>query len=553
MADPSQRQLAVFGSVNVDFSGLASHLAKAGETLRGMRYRIGCRDQVTERAGAAARVQVFAHWLDRAGMAAVAPMLRTGLSAPGVWQDHLVRILTRAAPTRIAAFAVAAMLLAAPAVAQQASSPGVTPSLEASTPKVAPPDPTADNHLFGDWGGMRSYLNNLGIDFNLDYVTETAGNVTGGLRKGVDYADQFGFQLDIDWEKLAGITGFSTHLNIVHRDGRNLSSDYIGDNVIQAQEIYGAGFGTALRDVWLYGEEKAFNDRLDFVFGRVFPGMDFAASPLYCHFMTLTICGHPRALTQEQGFIDWPLSTWGGRLKARPTTDTYVMFGVYASEPFPAGGPTGWNWSTNVVTGAYYAMELGWEPVFGPSQLSGHYKIGFAYDTSAFPDNLADTNGQPFVLTGLPPRMQHGRGQFWVTFDQMLLRTGPGPNEGLTVLAAYAHDDGDNSLYQHFVWAGLLYSGFWRDRPHDQIGLGITYYKIAPSLTQTETLEQEFDLAPTYAYGVQTHATVFELNYQLPVYRGVTLQPEMEYFLRPGGVSRVPSAFVLGLKTHVVF
>jgi porin len=443
--------------------------------------------------------------------------------------------------------------LAMPAAAQEPGGPGIEPSLQESQPKVPIPPPAPEEHLFGDWGGVRTYLGDLGINLNLDYTTESAGNVTGGLRQGVDYADQIGLQLDVDWDKIAGLTGFSTHLNIVHRSGRNLSSDYIGDNVIQAQEIYGAGFGTALRDVWLYGEQKAFNHHFDLVFGRVFPGMDFAASPLYCNFMTLTICGHPRALTQEQGFIDWPLSTWGGRLRVRPTDETYAMLGIYASEPFPAGGPTGWDWSTNHVTGAYYATEIGWEPVFGAAQLPGHYKIGFAFDTSSFPDNLVDNDGNPFVLSGLPPRMQHGRGQFWVAFDQMLMRTGPAQNDGLTVLAAYAHDDADNSLYQHFVWAGLLYSGFWQERPHDQIGLAFTYYKLAPSLTQTETLEQEFDLAPTYQYGVQTHGMVFEANYQFPVNRGVTLQPEMEYFLRPGGVDKVPSAFVLGLKTHVLF
>ena len=49
-----------------------------------------------------------------------------------------------------------------------------------------------------------------------------------------------------------------------------------------------------------------------------FPGMDFAASPLYCNFMTLTICGHPHALTAEQAFIDWPQNTWGGRVRVRP-------------------------------------------------------------------------------------------------------------------------------------------------------------------------------------------------------------------------------------------
>jgi porin len=448
---------------------------------------------------------------------------------------------------------VALAPLASPVGAQEPGGPGVEPSLQESLPKVPLPAPPLQEHLFGDWGGVRTYLGDLGINISADYTTESAGNVTGGKRQGVDYADQIGVQIDMDWEKIAGLTGFSTHLNVVHRSGRNLSSDDIGDNVIQAQEIYGAGFGTAIRDVWLYAEQKALNGHFDLVVGRTFPGMDFAASPLYCYFMTLTICGHPRALTAEQGFIDWPLSTWGGRLRVRPTDDVYLMFGAYASEPFPGGGPTGWDWSTNHVTGAYYAGEMGWEPVFGASQLPGHYKFGIAYDTSSFADNLVDSNGNPFVLSGLSPSMKHGRTQFWITFDQMLMRTGPTLNEGLTVLGAYAHDDPDNSLYEHFAWLGLLYSGFWRDRPQDQIGVGITYYKISPRLTQTETLEQQFDLTPTYQYGVQKHAMVFEVNYNLPVYRGIELQPELEYFLRPGGVSSVPSAFALGLKTHVTF
>jgi porin len=434
---------------------------------------------------------------------------------------------------------------------QEPGGAGIASSTQQALPKIPEPQPAAPEHLLGDWGGVRTYLRNLGINLDVDYTTESAGNPSGGLRQGVDYAHQIGVQFDVDWDKLAGIPGFSTHLAMVNRAGRNLSSDRIGDNVIQAQEIFGAGFDMLVHDVWFYGEEKLFDGRADAVFGRVFPGMDFAASPLYCNFMTLTICGHPRALTAEQGFIDWPQNTWGGRLRVRPTPDTYVMAGVYASQPFPGGGRSGFDWSSNHVTGAYYAAELAWEPMFGRDQLPGHYKIGVGYDTSDFDNNYADVNGNAFVLTGLPPRKRHGRTQAWVTFDQMLVRTGPALNDGLTMLGAYAHDSSENSLYEHFLWGGLLYSGFWKQRPHDQIGLGVTYYKVAPSLTHTESLEQEFGLAPTYVYGVQTHAMVFEANYNIAVYRGVYVQPELEYFLRPGGVSSVPSAFVIGLKTHI--
>ena len=90
-------------------------------------------------------------------------------------------------------------------------------------------------------------------------------------------------------------------------------------------------------------------------------------------------------------------------------------------------------------------------------------------------------------------------------------------------------------------------------RPDDQIGLAFTYYKVSPRLNRTESLEQAFGLPPTYQYGVQDHAMVLEANYNITVYPGVQLQPEFEYFMRPGGVSSVSDAVVLGLKTHVLF
>ena len=93
----------------------------------------------------------------------------------------------------------------------------------------------------------------------------------------------------------------------------------------------------------------------------------------------------------------------------RTTAETYVMGGVYASQSFPDGGRSGFDWSTNKITGAFYAAELGWEPVFGRDQLPGHYKVGVGFDTSNFPNEFSDINGKAFVLTGLPPATSHTR------------------------------------------------------------------------------------------------------------------------------------------------
>jgi porin len=425
------------------------------------------------------------------------------------------------------------------------------PNAPPRKPVPAPPSPP---HLFGDWGGARSTLGDLGIDLQLDNTTETAWNVSGGRRRGADFAYQIGLQADIDWEKLARVSGFSTHTIFVNRGGRNTSADYIGDNVIQAQEIFGAGFGKAAKLVYFYGEEKLWNGRADLAAGRLAIGADFAASPLYCNFMTLTICGHPRALTSNQGFTDWPTASWGGRIRVRPTADTYIMAGVYDSEPFPAGGPCGWDWSTRHSTGETVPAEVAWEPTFGAARLPGHYKLGIAYDNSRFPDKFFDATGAPFVTSGATARRDHGRTSVWVTADQMLMRNGPGENDGLFLLAAYAHNSPDTSLFEHFVWAGLLDRGFWVARPQDQFGFAITYYKVSSRLTATEELQQDRGLPFSGgAFGVQSDAFVLEANYALPIYRGVDVQPEIEYFIRPGAQKAVPNALVLGVKTHVLF
>jgi carbohydrate-selective porin OprB len=64
--------------------------------------------------------------------------------------------------------------------------------------------------VFGDWGGLRSWLNNKGIDLGLSYLSEPAWNLAGGIAPGGTYAGQENLSLDLNWQKLANINGFST-------------------------------------------------------------------------------------------------------------------------------------------------------------------------------------------------------------------------------------------------------------------------------------------------------------------------------------------------------
>jgi len=467
----------------------------------------------------------------------------------------------RAPDTRTrASFAPIALVFLVTAGMASSASGQQMPAPTSSQPKITQEWP-APVHMFGDWGGFRTQLENLGVTYDLSYTSESVFNTLGGLRTGADYAQQVALNVNVDWEKAAGLSGFSTHTYIINRAGRNASADYIGDTVIQAQEIYGAGFGVGAKLVWFYGEEKLFDNHVNITFGRFAPGTDFNASPLYCSFMTLTICGHDRALTANQGFEDWPMNVWAARIRVRPTDQTYVMAGVFQSQPFPTaaepftqGGHSGWDWTFKGTTGASFPVEVGYEPLIGKDKMPGHYKLGFNWDTSTYPDDFFDVNGQPLALTGLPGAPHRGRAQFWATADQMVVRNGPNPNDGLILLATFVHDESATTLFNNFVWVGLIDRGFWSARPNDQIGFGFTHYDVSKKLTDTERIQAILDEPfAGGALGIQKYAMVLEANYGIAAAPGLLIQPELEYFIRPGGTNAVRNAFLVGLKIQADF
>lgn len=110
-------------------------------------------------------------------------------------------------------------------------------------------------------------------------------------------------------------------------------------------------------------------------------------------------------------------------------------------------------------------VEAGWEPVFGPNKLVGHYKVGFAYDTSDFNNLATASSGAPLLLPTQTPAITSGRTQFWVSADQLIMRQGETENAGITLLATYASSSSRNSVTWQTVFAGILDKGFGHAAP----------------------------------------------------------------------------------------
>lgn len=412
---------------------------------------------------------------------------------------------------------------------------------------VAPPQ---EHLLLGDWlGGLGAE----GVYLNLDAITEFAGNVSGGTRQGATFANQVAFEADLDWQRLAGITGFSTHLIAVSRSGSN-DSALFGDHLLPVQEIYGSGGNVLVHLVSFYAEETLPGKWFDLEAGRMNVENDFASSNLYCNYMNNMLCGDPKALPGgDIGHSAYPEGVWAGRIKLQPTGSAYVETGAYEVNRAiytNQGFRSGFNWGTQNDRGVYIPVEAAWQPLLGADKLPGHYKIGFGWDSSNFP-------GYDDIVTraGATASVRHTNTQSWVLIDQMLVRQGHGDADGIIALAGFTHNDPNNSVYAEQYFLGVIDRGFWAARPEDTIALLFDLNTVSGRLGKAEAaaLELGLPLTPWTATGVQTHEEVFEANYAIHVIPGLTFQPDFQYVFRPNAQSNIRDAAVLGFRAHLVF
>ena len=442
-----------------------------------------------------------------------------------------------------------ALATAPPAPAQTTAGPAHATPSELPTPAYVAPEV---EHLFGDWGGIRTDLENHGVYFLLDATAEFAGNPSGGMKQGVTSANQVGLESDIDWQRLAGLTGFSTHVIVVNRSGGNLSHEF-GDNVSPVQEIYGAGGSVVAHLVSAYAERTAYAGRLDLAAGWMNVENDFASSPLYCNFTNNALCGDPKALPGgDIGHSAFPDATWGGRLRVRPTPDSYIEAGVYEVNQYLYGNldRSGTDFFSGRISGAYVPVQFAWEPRWGPEGLPGHYVVGVGYDTSKF----ASFSSALPASAGVPAPSEIGNAQFWLLLDQMLVRNGSGDQQGLYALAGYIHNNPDNSTYATQYFAAMVDNGFWRARPFDTLSLLFTYIGMSGTLAGVQAEQQALGLPlSNSATAPQGHEMILEADYNIHVYRGVDFRPNFQYVINPNAQANIKNAAVLGFKFHVEF
>lgn len=412
--------------------------------------------------------------------------------------------------------------------------------------------------MTGNWGGLRSTLAQDGVILRSHLITESAGNPVGGVKQGGALSEELNIGADLDFAKMTGLDLGTLHVTLTQRAGSNLSARAIG-NLQNVQEIYGDGQTVRVTE-FVYGHDL-FDDHVNVEFGRANTEEDFAASPtywglnIYCDFQNLSICGTPLAAPNDSGYVAYPVSTWGGRVKIYPDAahHYHADLGVYQVDPTIVNSHNGFKFSNDDATGVIIPLEIGTSQ--GPEDgVHGNYSFGGWYDTSEVKQLPGQAlgrflpSGSPGLM-GLPDSTRRGRDGLWFFADQVLELDAPRSKRGLVGFATLELGDKATSLLPLTATLGLVRHGTFAHRDSDTINLAFAVAEVNTRLAQYEGLLQSEgeDVAR------QGNEYMVELNYGVAVAPWLLLRPGMQYVWHPAGENEIPNAFVLALQTSTTF
>ncbi|WP_260928971.1 carbohydrate porin [Novosphingobium sp. 9] len=406
---------------------------------------------------------------------------------------------------------------------------------------VAIPASKWGDTIGGDWGGVRSDLDDKGIDLNLSYGNEFAANASGGTNKDATAIGQVTAGVTLDMDKIAGFRGGSLHGTITYRHGPSLVDKAGLDTLQLVQEAWGRGQTWRLTEFY-WDQQVA--PGVDIKAGRLTMGSDFES--LGCDAQNLTFCGAAVGNLVGDYWYNWPVSQWGavGKVTRR---NWYAMAGVYEANTHNLDN----NFALNHAgaDGVTVPVEFGWIAHLGAHGLPGVYKIGGWYNTQHADDLQLAVDHQLVGDRDIDPLRRKGRYGAYIAIRQQLTGTyvddpvkGPTTTSGLSIQLNYTQADRRTARTDDQVTAAAIWTAPFAGRPEDDVALFVGRTNVNARAAYAEQLADP--------RSERAHAEyVGEFYYSLHLMPGVMLRPNVQYIVDPGGYRSRTDEVILGLKS----
>jgi len=383
-------------------------------------------------------------------------------------------------------------------------------------------------HLLGDWCGERTRLEQRGVRFDFQYVSDTLWGFKTQQNSQFASWNRFRATVDIDFGKLAGQDGLYFHATGLTQGGGNLGQDL---GLLTGPSSLVSANTTRLDSWWI--EKRWLDDRIAVRVGQ-FAGQDFYGNAQFGESFINGSMGYALGNLSTTFETANPFATPAAEIRIVPIDHLYLKSMVMAGDPSPlTSNPTGLvpTFRGNPVV----VSEIGFTPgrnatsgtvdnVESRKGYSGLYQFGVAYNPGDF-------------TTPLNPTPVSGNYLLYWKASQALWRVDPKQARGLD--AIFAIDWSPPNVNRNFMQltAGLRFNeplplGF-----HNSISLGY----VRNSLSS--------DFLPAGMAAWKTEHGV-ELNMLLN-YGPFLVQPVIQYYANVGGIGG--HAVVAGFRTKIDF
>lgn len=374
-------------------------------------------------------------------------------------------------------------------------------------------------------------LGDKGAQFQFNYSGEAFANLSGGVRRGGDYEGLLKISLSLDLGKLVQWNGATLYASMLYPHGNGITDQYVHDyNILSNIDAYDS---IRLSEIWL--QQTLFDGRFSIRVGHLVTDNDFFVSNNGALFINSAFGVIGTALHDVVAPI-YPVAAEGIRLHDDITPSLYVQALVLDDNTGLQNEDNkhGANFGIKHGDGVLSFLEAGYIPdrSTGSSPLGAGYKLGAYFDSQYHPDIATASSA-------------HGDYAFYAVADQPLYipswSTKDAP-QGLSGFARVSYAPDQRNAVVYYFDTGINYTGLLPGRPKDVFGAAFSFERLG------------MDLEPDSGAPVLSHHEhVAELTYLANLNDWFSLQPDFQYIINPGGIGKIPNAFVAGVRFNVTF
>ncbi len=423
--------------------------------------------------------------------------------------------------------ASALLCLAAPASAQQTSDTmedalpapktGVGPAEDAATQvhdRSAPPSVEEKSSP---------------VELSVVYTADVWSNLRGGVRRGSRYLDNLDVTLVVDAERAFGWRGLTLFAYGLYNNGTRFSEDLVGD----AQGI--SNIETGVRAARLYEawvEQRFASDRASLKFGLYDLNSEFDAIASAALFLNPSHgIGPDFSQSGRNGPSIFPTTSVALRGDLKVTENWLVRAAILDGVPGDPDRPQRTAIMLGKGDGALAVVELNY------LDDSTKAAVGTWRYTGRFED-LRVT--QPMA----EPVKRGGNDGLYMLVERWLTREENDNAQGLAGWVRLGFANQTLNAVERYLGGGLTYTGPIAGRDEDQVGIAVGLVEFGNPFRRGLLRE-----------GAQIGAreVIVEASYRAPVTDWLTLQPDLQYVINPGGRPSQENALILGLRAEFGF